>query len=467
MATGFTTLDIGMKRCIFYGGKKKKREDELGAIEVMSKIKKNRVRFVQLWFTDVLGFLKGITISPQELARALGQGLGFDGSSIEGFARIEESDMVVKPDPGSFAVLPWEVQGERAARMFCDVYMPDGKPVEFDPRQVLRRVVSKAKKLGFSLYVGCELECFYLQNGEEPSLLDGGGYFDLTPTSLPEKVREETIVALEKLGVGVEYSHHEVSPSQHEIDLHYTDALTMADNVITSRFVARQVAKRHNIHCTFMPKPIFGVNGSGMHTHISLFRNGRNAFYSPKDDMNLSPICRHFIAGVLKYAPEITAITNQWVNSYKRLVPGFEAPVYVCWARVNRSALVRVPAFSPARPEAARIEYRSPDPACNPYLAFAVIFAAGLKGVEEKIPLAPPTTDNIYRMTEEERARARIACLPKDLSEAIRLTEKSALVRSTLGDELFTFFLRNKRQEWDEYKAQVTEFEIKRYLPIL
>jgi len=456
-----------MKRCIFYGGKKKKREDELGAIEVMSKIKKNRVRFVQLWFTDVLGFLKGITISPQELARALGQGLGFDGSSIEGFARIEESDMVVKPDPGSFAVLPWEVQGERAARMFCDVYMPDGKPVEFDPRQVLRRVVSKAKKLGFSLYVGCELECFYLQNGEEPSLLDGGGYFDLTPTSLPEKVREETIVALEKLGVGVEYSHHEVSPSQHEIDLHYTDALTMADNVITSRFVARQVAKRHNIHCTFMPKPIFGVNGSGMHTHISLFRNGRNAFYSPKDDMNLSPICRHFIAGVLKYAPEITAITNQWVNSYKRLVPGFEAPVYVCWARVNRSALVRVPAFSPARPEAARIEYRSPDPACNPYLAFAVIFAAGLKGVEEKIPLAPPTTDNIYRMTEEERARARIACLPKDLSEAIRLTEKSALVRSTLGDELFTFFLRNKRQEWDEYKAQVTEFEIKRYLPIL
>lgn len=456
-----------MKRCIFYGGKKKKREDELGAIEVMSKIKKNRVRFVQLWFTDVLGFLKGITISPQELARALGQGLGFDGSSIEGFARIEESDMVVKPDPGSFAVLPWEVQGERAARMFCDVYTPDGKPVEFDPRQVLRRVVSKAKKLGFSLYVGCELECFYLQNGEGPSLLDGGGYFDLTPTSLPEKVREETIVALEKLGVGVEYSHHEVSPSQHEIDLHYTDALTMADNVITSRFVARQVAKRHNIHCTFMPKPIFGVNGSGMHTHISLFRNGRNAFYSPKDDMNLSPICRHFIAGVLKYAPEITAITNQWVNSYKRLVPGFEAPVYVCWARVNRSALVRVPAFSPARPEAARIEYRSPDPACNPYLAFAVIFAAGLKGVEEKIPLAPPTTDNIYRMTEEERARARIACLPKDLSEAIRLTEKSALVRSTLGDELFTFFLRNKRQEWDEYKAQVTEFEIKRYLPIL
>lgn len=447
--------------------KRKKREDELGAIEVMSKIKKSQVRYVQLWFTDVLGFLKGITISPRELARALGHGLGFDGSSIEGFARIEESDMVVKPDPGSFAVLPWEVQGERAARMFCDVYTPDGKPVEFDPRQVLRRVVNKAKKMGFSLYAGCELECFYFQNGEEPSLLDRGGYFDLTPTSLPEKVREETIVALEKLGVGVEYSHHEVSPSQHEIDLHYTDALTMADNVVTCRFVARQVAKRHNIHCTFMPKPIFGVNGSGMHTHISLFRNGRNAFYSAKDDMNLSPICRHFIAGVLKYAPEITAITNQWVNSYKRLVPGFEAPVYVSWARVNRSALVRVPAFSPTRPEAARIEYRSPDPACNPYLAFAVIFAAGLKGVEEKMPLAPPTTDNIYRMTEEERAQARIACLPKDLSEAIRLTEKSELVRSTLGDELFTFFLRNKRQEWDEYKAQVTEFEIKRYLPIL
>jgi glutamine synthetase len=362
----------------------------LTEINLAGEIKKNRVRFVQLWFTDVLGFLKGITISSRELSRALRHGLSFDGSSIEGFARIEESDMVVKPDPASFAVLPWEVQGARAARMFCDVFTPDGKPVDFDPRQVLRRVVSKAQKMGFALYAGCELECFYFQNGGAPNLLDQGGYFDLIPTALPEQVREETIVELEKLGVGVEYSHHEVSPSQHEIDLHYTDALTMADNVVTCRFVARQVAKRHNIHCTFMPKPVFGVNGSGMHTHISLFRNGRNAFYSAKDEMNLSPICRQFIAGLLKYAPEITAVTNQWVNSYKRLVPGFEAPVYVSWARVNRSALVRVPAFSKDRPEAARIEYRSPDPACNPYLAFAVIFAAGLRVWRKNFPSRHP-----------------------------------------------------------------------------
>ncbi|MGQ9678122.1 MAG: glutamine synthetase family protein [bacterium] len=439
----------------------------MGEVNVLNEIKRNRVRFVQLWFTDVLGFLKGITVAPPELPRALKHGMGFDGSSIEGFARIEESDMVIKPDPKSFAVLPWGIQGERAARMFCDVFTPDGKPVGFDPRQVLRRVVEKGRKMGFSLYAGCELECFYFQSSEQTALLDRGGYFDLTPTALTEQVREETIGALEKLGIAVEYSHHEVAPSQHEIDLHYTDALTMADNVVTCRFVARQVARHHNIHCSFMPKPIFEVSGSGMHTHLSLFRGVRNAFFSSKDEMNLSPVCRHFIAGMLNYAPEITAVTNQWVNSYKRLVPGYEAPIYVSWAQVNRSALVRVPAFSKSQPEAARIEYRAPDPACNPYLAFAVIFAAGLRGVEEKLPLDPPTTDNIYRMTEEERMQARITSLPWDLSEAIRLTEKSELVRSTLGEDLFSFFLRNKKQEWDEYKAQVTEFEIQRYLPIL
>ncbi len=435
--------------------------------ELIQKIKKEKVRFIQLWFTDVLGFLKGITISAQELRRALEHGLAFDGSSIEGFARIEESDMVIKPDPNTFAVLPWDVHGEKGARVFCDVFTPQGKPVDFDPRRVLRRMLEKAKEMGFSVYTGCELECFYFRSAERVELLDQGGYFDLTPTAVPEQVREETINALEKLGIRVEYSHHEVSPSQHEIDLRYTDALTMADNVITCRFVARQVAKLHNIHCSFMPKPVFGINGSGMHTHISLFRKGRNAFFSAKDEMNLSPVCRHFVAGLLRYAPEITAVTNQWVNSYKRLVPGYEAPVYVSWARMNRSALIRVPAFSRFRPEAARIEFRSPDPACNPYLAFAVIIAAGIRGIEEKIPLGPPASNNIYRMTEEERQTAGIACLPKDLADAIRLTEKSELVRTTLGEVLFTYFLRNKRQEWDEYKAQVTEFEIRRYLPIL
>ncbi|MGQ9708540.1 MAG: type I glutamate--ammonia ligase [bacterium] len=434
---------------------------------IIEQTKKEGVGFVQLWFTDVLGFLKGITISSQELDRALQHGLAFDGSSIEGFARIEESDMVIKPDVNTFAILPWEVQGKKAARMFCDVFTPNGRPVEFDPRRVLRKVLTEAKELGFTCYVGCELESFYFKSNQKAELLDQGGYFDLTPTAISEQVRGETIAALERLGIRVEYSHHEVSPSQHEVDLRYSEALTMADNCITYRFVARQVAQAHGIHCSFMPKPVYGINGSGMHTHLSLFRNSKNAFFSLKEELNLSPVCRHFIAGLLKYAPEITAITNQWVNSYKRLVPGYEAPVYVSWARMNRSALVRVPVFSKERPEAARIEFRSPDPACNPYLAFAVIIAAGLTGIKERAPLGPATSDNIYRMTEEERRAAKIACLPKDLSEAIQRAEKSQLVKKTLGEELFAHFLRNKRQEWNEYKAQVTEFEIKRYLPIL
>ncbi len=433
----------------------------------LKQLKREKVGFLQLWFTDVLGFLKGITISGQEMKRAFRHGLNFDGSSIEGFARIEESDMLIKPDPDSFAILPWRIQGERAGRVFCSVLFPNGKPVPFDPREVLRRVLKRAERMGFSCYAGCELECFYFKGEDAPRLLDSGGYFDITPSAVSEEVREGTIAGLERLGVKVECSHHEVSPSQHEFDLRYTDALKMADSVVTCRFVARQIAREHNVYCSFMPKPVYGINGSGMHIHLSLFKNGKNGFFSAGDEMNLSPVCRHFIAGLLRYAPELTAVTNQWVNSYKRLVPGFEAPVYVSWARMNRSALVRVPAFSRSRPDAARIEFRSPDPACNPYLALAVIIAAGLKGVEAKMPLAPATTNNIYRMTEEERKEANITCLPKDLSEAIGLTEKSELVRTTLGDELFNFFLRNKKQEWDEYKAQVTEFEIRRYLPIL
>ncbi|MEO0069622.1 MAG: glutamine synthetase family protein [candidate division WOR-3 bacterium] len=436
-------------------------------VEIVETIKKEGVQFVQLWFTDVLGFLKGLTISSSEVERAFQHGLAFDGSSIEGFARVEESDMVIKPDVNTFAILPWEIQGGRAARMFCDVFTPKGKPVEFDPRRVLRRVLKNIEKMGYTAYVGCELENFYFKTNEHAELLDQGSYFDLIPTALAEQVRGATIAALKKLGISVEYSHHEVSPSQHEVDLRYTDALTMADSVITYRFVARQVARENGIHCSFMPKPVFGINGSGMHTHISLFQGSKNAFFSAKDKMNLSVVCRYFIAGLLKYAPEITAVTNQWVNSYKRLVPGYEAPIYISWARMNRSALIRVPAFSKERPEAARIEFRSPDPACNPYLAFAVIFAAGLKGIEDKLSLGPPTPDNIYRMTEDERQKAGITSLPKDLSEAIQLAEKSQLVRNTFGEELFRFFLRNKKQEWDEYKAQVTEFEIKRYLPIL
>ncbi|MEO0004885.1 MAG: glutamine synthetase family protein [candidate division WOR-3 bacterium] len=431
------------------------------------RIRREKIGFLQLWFTDVLGFLKGITISSSEMERAFRHGLGFDGSSIEGFARVEESDMVIMPEPDTFAILPWKIQEKRAGRVFCSVLFPNGRPVPFDPREVLRKVLKRAEKMGFSVYAGCELECFYFKGSEAPQLLDSGGYFDLTPSAVSEEVREATIAALESFGIVVECGHHEVSPSQHEFDLRYTDALRMADNVITCRFVARQIAREHNVYCSFMPKPVFGINGSGMHIHLSLFKNGKNSFFSASDEMNLSPICRHFVAGLLRYAPEITAVTNQWVNSYKRLVPGYEAPVYVSWARMNRSALVRVPAFSRSRPDAARVEFRSPDPACNPYLALALIVASGLKGVETKMALPPPTTNNIYRMTDEERREANITCLPKDLSEAIGLAEKSELVRTTLGDELFNFFLRNKRQEWEEYKAQVTEFEIKRYLPIL
>ncbi len=439
----------------------------LTARDVLALVRKDRIRFVQLWFTDVLGFLKGVTIPVGQLTRALEGGMAFDGSSIEGFARIEESDMVAKPDPATFAILPWEVQGGRACRMFCDVQSPSGAPIAADPRFILRRVLARAKKLGLTCYCGCEMESFYFKNDKAPEFLDVSGYFDLSPTAIAERVRHDTIDALEKLGVKVEYSHHEVAQSQHEVDLRYTDALAMADNVVTCRFVARQVAQANNIHVSFMPKPVFGVNGSGMHVHMSLFKNGRNLFFDARSPMNISDTARHYVAGLLRYASELTAVTNQWVNSYKRLVPGYEAPVYVSWAQMNRSALVRVPAFDKKRPNSARVEYRSPDPACNPYLAFAVLIAAGLEGVTNKLKLGPPTSDNIYRMTAKERKAAGIGSLPSDLYGALLEAESSPFVRATLGDEMFENFIRNKKLEWDEYKAQVSEFEIKRYLPIL
>jgi len=437
------------------------------AREVVSLVRKDRIRFVQLWFTDVLGFLKGVTIPVAQLQRAFEDGMAFDGSSIEGFARIEESDMVAKPDPATFAVLPWEVQGGRACRMFCDVKTPDGEPIAADPRHILRRVLARAKKLGLTCHCGCEMESFYFKRADAPEFLDYSGYFDLTPTAIAERVRHDSIDALEKFGIPVEYGHHEVSQSQHEVDLRYADALTMADNVVTYRFVARQVAQANNVHVTFMPKPVYGINGSGMHVHMSLFRNGRNLFFDARAPMNISNTARHYVAGLLRHAAELTAVTNQWVNSYKRLVPGYEAPVYISWAQMNRSALVRVPAFDRKRPTAARVEYRSPDPACNPYLAFAVLIAAGLEGVTDKLELGQPTSDNIYRMTAEERKAAGIGSLPSDLYGALLAAQSGPFVRATLGDEMFDSFIRNKMQEWDEYKAQVTEFEIKRYLPIL
>jgi len=436
-------------------------------LDLMKIIKKRKVRYIRLWFTDVLGFLKGFTITRDELPRALDDGMGFDGSSIEGFARIEESDMIARPDPETFTVLPWESKDQAVARMFCDIYTPDGKPFEADPRYVLKRNLERARAMGFTYCVGPELEYFYFDNPKNTIILDRGGYFDLTPLDIAQDVRNEAVSALEDLGIVVEYSHHEVASSQHEIDLRYSDALSMADNVMTYRLVVKETAQAKGLHATFMPKPIFGINGSGMHTHQSLFRAERNAFFDAKDKYHLSDICKSFAAGLLRHAPEITSITNQWVNSYKRLVPGYEAPVYICWAQMNRSALIRVPMYKPGKEKATRIEYRSPDPACNPYLAFSVMLAAGLEGVQKKYKLPPPSNDNIYDMTAKEKDRAGIGSLPEDLFEAIKATENSKLVRECLGERVFEYFIRNKKLEWDEYKAQVTQYEIEKYLPIL
>ncbi len=436
--------------------------------DIMKLVKEHRVKFIRLWFSDVLGFLKGFAITAEELERAFEDGMGFDGSSIEGFARIEESDMVARPDPDTFAILPWRTAGEHTvARMFCDIYESGGKPFAGDPRFILKQQVGRARALGYTYYVGPELEYFYFANAQAPQPLDQGGYFDQVPLDVAQDLRRDTILTLQALGVRVEYSHHEVAHSQHEIDLRYTDALTMADNVMTYRLVVKEIARQHGVYATFMPKPIFGINGSGMHVHQSLFKGDKNAFFDAKGQYHLSELGKAYTAGLLRHAPEITAITSQWVNSYKRLVPGYEAPVYICWAQMNRSALIRIPMYKPGKEKATRIEYRSPDPACNPYLAFSVMLAAGLEGIKSKYRLAAPANDNIYHMSEEERALAGIRSLPEDLFEAIRITEKSQLVRSCLGEKLFGYFIRNKKLEWDEYKAQVTQFEINKYLPIL
>ena len=436
--------------------------------DVLKVVKQRNIKFIKLWFTDVLGFQKGISITRRELAKAMEDGMGFDGSSIEGFARIEESDMVAMPDPSTFQLIPWRAKKDGlSARMFCDILKPNGKPFEGDPRYVLKKNVKKAKDMGLTYYIGPELEYFYFENPKNTIILDRGGYFDLTPLDVAQDLRRETVVMLEKMGVEVEYSHHEVATSQHEIDLKYCDALTMADNVMTYRMVVKEVARQHGKYATFMPKPIYGINGSGMHVHQSLFKGKKNAFFSKTDRSHLSDTAKCFVAGILKHVPEITAVTNQWVNSYKRLIPGYEAPVYICWAQMNRSALVRVPMYKPGKEKATRVEFRSPDPAANPYLAFSVMLAAGLEGMKKKYRLPKASEDNIYRMTEKERARSGIQSLPEDLYEAIKLTEKSKLVKEALGEKLFEHFIRNKYMEWDEYKAQVSKYEIDKYLPIL
>ena len=434
---------------------------------VLSTVRENDVKFIRLWFTDILGALKGFAITSQELEEALDRGVGFDGSSIEGFARIDESDMVAMPDPTTFRILPLRPKQNAVARMFCDILTPAWKPFEGDPRHVLKRNLERATNLGYTYYVGPELEFFYFKSSEGTEVLDQGGYFDQTPLDLATELRRETVLTLEEMGIAVDLSHHEAATSQHEIDMRYSDALTMADNVMTQRLVIKEVALRNGLYATFMPKPIADVNGSGMHVHQSLFKGAENAFFDADKPQHLSPLARSFVAGLMHHAPAITAVTNQWVNSYKRLIAGYEAPVYISWARVNRSDLIRVPAYKEGREESVRIEYRAPDPACNPYLAFSVMLAAGLDGVERDMPVPEPVEENVYQMTEEERARRGIETLPESLWEAILLAEKSDLVRKALGEHVFNSFIRNKKIEWNQYKAQVTNYELEKYLPIL
>jgi glutamine synthetase len=428
------------------------------------------VRMVRLWFTDVLGNLKSFAISQNELENALNDGMTFDGSSIDGFSRIQESDVLAIPDPDTFQILPLGDKGAAEARVFCDIHHLDGTPFTGDPRQVLRRHVEAARNEGLTFYVAPDIEFFYFntpQTGERPIPLDNGGYFDLTTRDVTGDLRKQTIRTLEQIGIPVEYSFHEDSPSQQEIDLRHDDALTIADSVMTFRLIVREVAAAHGVYATFMPKPLEGVQGSGMHTHLSLFTGDDNAFYDEDDAYNLSPLAKSFMAGLLHHAAEITAITNPTVNSYKRLVPGFEAPVHLSWARNNRSGLIRVPIAKRGNPLATRLEYRSPDPSCNPYLAFSLMLAAGLKGVREGYELPVEADANLFELDDNALTKLGIGQLPQSLAEALRAMEQSELVREALGEHIFEWFLRNKRREWMDYKTHVSQFEIDRYLGTL
>ncbi|GAB6036920.1 glutamine synthetase family protein [Fundidesulfovibrio butyratiphilus] len=437
------------------------------ADDVLKAVKDYNVSFIQFWFIDILGTLKSFQIAPRELESAFEEGMGFDGSSITGFTKIQESDMVAFPDPTTFQLVAWRPSDRPVARLFCDIKNPDGTPFAADSRFVLKKMLKKAADKGYTYYVGPELEFFLFANSSEPRILDRGGYFDAPPLDLANDVRRDINFALESMGIAVEYSHHEVAPSQHEIDLRYSEGLSMADTAITYRVVVKEIARKHGCYATFMPKPLFGENGSGMHVHQSLFKGSKNAFFDAQAPGHLSKEAQSYIAGILKHASEFTLVTNQWVNSYKRLVPGYEAPVYVAWAQRNRSALVRVPMYKPGKEAATRIELRSPDPACNPYLAFAVMLGAGLKGIEEGYKLSKPIEENIFHMNEKEMKKNGITALPGSLHEAILNLEKSALMREILGEHLHGALVDYKKMEWDQYRTQVTEWEIERYLPVL
>jgi len=435
--------------------------------DVLKIVKDKNISFIQFWFTDVLGVLKSFAITPSELEGGMEEGMGFDGSSVEGFARIHESDMVAMPDPKTFQMLPWRPGDRPVARMFCDVLNPDGSPYEGDPRYVLKKLLQKISEKGYTFYLGPELEYFYFKDNAGTDIIDKGGYFDSRPLDMGGDLRRETIFALQDIGIQVEYSHHEVAPSQHEIDLRYDEGLVMADKTMTYRIVVKEIARKHGYYATFMPKPIFGENGSGMHVHQSLFNGNKNLFFDGADKFHLSAMAKSYIAGIMKHAREIIAVTNQWVNSYKRLVPGYEAPVYISWARRNRSAMIRVPMYKPGKEVATRIEFRAPDPSCNPYLAFSVMLAAGLKGIEEGYELVDPIEDDIFEMGDAEKQERGIETLPGNLYEAINEIEKSELVRKTLGDHIFNKFIQNKKIEWDRYRIHVSKYELDQYLPLI
>jgi glutamine synthetase len=435
---------------------------------VHGRIEKEGIEFVLLWFTDIEGHLKIFAVTPSEIEAALDDGMGFDGSSITGFNAIEESDMVAIPDPETFQLMPWKEGETRVARMICDIVTPDGNPYEGDPRYVLRRALERMAALGFDTFnVGPELEYFLFRDDKGTETLDEGGYFAMTTLDAASDLRQETVRALEGMGIPIEYVHHEVGPSQHEIDMRFADALSMADHTVTYRLIVKEIAKKSGYHATFMPKPIFGENGSGMHTHQSLFNEGRNAFFDGDDEWNLSAVGKAFIAGQLRHARELSAVFAQWVNSYKRLVPGYEAPVYVAWSRRNRSALIRIPLYKPGAEQATRAEIRCPDPACNPYLTFAALLHAGLEGIEQGYELPEPMETNLYHLTAEQRKERGIVSLPETLGEAVDALAGSELVRKALGPHIFDRYVELKRAEWDEYRVQLTEWELKKYLSVL
>lgn len=435
--------------------------------DILRLLDESDIRFIRLCFTDILGKIKGMSITRSEIEDVLEHGQGFDGSSIEGFARIDESDLMAIPDLKTFRIIPWEIAGEQVAMMFCNITNPDGTAYVGDPRYVMSRSLKKIQERGWTAYLGPEIEYFYFENDQETTTLDHSGYFDYGTVDIGTQLRKKTVNALELLDIPVECSHHEVAPSQHEIDLKYQEAFVMADFAQLYRFVVKEIAMENQLYATFMPKPIFGINGSGMHVHMSIFDGKKNLFFDPKDKYNLSQMAKHFMAGLLTHIQEITLVTNQWVNSYKRLVPGYEAPVYLSWGRKNRSSLVRVPGYREGKETATRVELRSPDPAANPYLAFACMLAAGLKGIDEKYKCPEPMETNIFNMSAAEREALNLGMLPASLDEAIRLAEKSELLRETLGDHVFEKLIANKKIEWERYTSHVSRQEVDDYLPML